>query len=355
MDPASESTLAALSAEALQRQICAAFVELIEALAQHSAVVLAIDDLNDADASTVELFTELLPLTDRVPVLVAAAARTAPDSEAWRLWVHIQSGFRHRLVEIRLAPLSDEAAGDLADTLAPIGSLDVATKSEIVARAEGNPLYVEELVRLLSESGGFERSRSGSITLSRSTILLPPALEGLLVARVQQLPPPARRLAQVAAVMGRTFPVAVLRGVADTDGFDAAFADLLRAEVVREHQRYPDFECSFRHGLLRDAVLSTLTPAKAKELHLQVARGYEDVYAGSLEAHLDRLALLCSRGGDLPRALSYLERAGRRARELKAMAQAEHLLTRARQVAAKLRDADAERRLELLLASTHDE
>jgi predicted ATPase len=221
-----------------------------------------------------------------------------------------------------------------------------------VARAEGNPLFIEELVRFITESGGFERDRSGSLSLSRSTVLLPPALEGILVARIQQLTPDARRLAQIGAAIGRTFPVAVVRHVFEGDEFDEALTRLLRAEVVSEHRRYPTFECAFRHGLLREAALSTLTPARAKELIRRAAEGYEEAYAEALEPHFDRLAELYWRAGDLPRALHNLERAGTKALELEAMPQAEHLLARARGAASKLGDAESERRIDGLLAKT---
>ena len=84
---------------------------------------------------------------------------------------------------------------------------------------------------------------------------------------------------------------------------------LLRAEIVREVRRYPAFECSFTHGLLHDAALSTLTSARARALYAEIARAFESLYADSLEEHYERLAHYHAQAGNLPQALEYAGRA----------------------------------------------
>jgi predicted ATPase len=117
-----------------------------------------------------------------------------------------------------------------------------------------------------------------------------------------------RRLAQIAAAIGRRFPVAVLEAVSRESVHEPLTA-LLRAEVVREVSRYPEFECAFTHGLLRDAVLSTLTSARKRTLYASIAAAFEEIYAGDLDDHLERLAHYHAQAGNLPRALEYAGRA----------------------------------------------
>lgn len=138
--------------------------------------------------------------------------------------------------------------------------------------------------------------------------LLPPTLENLLVARVDRQPDGPRRVAQIASAIGRTFPVRVLETVAG-EGVDEALRALLRAEIVRELSRYPELECAFTHGLLRDAVLSTLTAARKRALYASIAEAFEGLYAGSLDEHLERLAHYHAQAGNLPTALDYATRA----------------------------------------------
>jgi hypothetical protein len=109
-------------------------------------------------------------------------------------------------------------------------------------------------------------------------------------------------------VIGRTFPVRILEALAGAE-VGEQLAVLFRAGVVRELRRYPDFECTFAHGLLHEAALSTLTAARRREQSARVAAAFERVYAGSLEDHLERLAHYHAQSGNLPRALEYAERA----------------------------------------------
>src|SRR5262249_29952010 len=153
--------------------------------------------------------------------------------------------------------------------------------------------------------------------------LLPPALQSLLVARIDRLPAHARRLVQMAAVVGRRFPVRVLQRLAGQDGFDESLAVLLRAHVIRELRRYPELGYTFKHGLLQEAALSTLTPNRRQELYGRVAAVFEELFTTSGgEDHLERLAFYYARSHNLAKALTYLERAGERAAALHANTQA---------------------------------
>jgi predicted ATPase len=100
----------------------------------------------------------------------------------------------------------------------------------------------------------------------------------------------------------------VLEDVAGEPADDALTA-LLRAEIVREIGRYPEFVCSFTHGLLREAALSTLTAARRRDLYARIATSVETRYAASLEEHAERLAHYHAQAGNLPRALEYAGRA----------------------------------------------
>src|SRR5205823_12744011 len=175
-----------------------------------------------------------------------------PSSEAGRLRLAVLGEYSHRAIELALAPLTDESAEALARTFLP--GLDGTTTTTLVTRAAGNPLYLEELLRAVVEGSVVDRRRTWTLTVG-SAELMPPALESLLLARIDRLPEGARRLVQVAAVVGRSFPVRVLETAADTDDLDGDLTTLLRAEVVREVRRYPELECAFPHALLQQAAL----------------------------------------------------------------------------------------------------
>jgi predicted ATPase len=202
--------------------------------------------------------------------------------------------------------MSDAAADQLVTGLTgdAIGRSD---RIRLIGEAEGNPLYLEELARAFLEGALEPRGRTWTMTVG-SQELLPPTLENLLVARIDRQPDGPRRVAQIAAAIGRTFPVGVLETVSG-EGVGEALRALLRAEIVRELGRYPELECAFTHGLMRDAVLSTLTAARKRALYSSIAEAFETLYADSLGEHLERLAHYHAQAGSLPKALEYAERA----------------------------------------------
>jgi len=341
LDPDAERDLLPLSADELAERIRSAYVAWAEALAAQRPLVIAVDDLQWVDRSTRQLADELLGLTDRAPVLVALTLRPDPTSEAWELRTRASAEFAHRTTEVTLGPLDEVASRQLVDSFLPPGVVGQRVRDEIVARAEGNPLYLEELLRAVLEAGGGERHRTWTLAPG-SVSDLPPALEALLVARIDRLEPGPKRLAQVAAVIGRTFPVSVLERVEGTDVARESLPVLLRSGVVRELRRYPELECTFGHGLLQEAALSTLTPGALRQLNGLVGEALEARHADRPEDVAERLAFHFYRSDEPARALPYLEQAAERTTE---PAKAEELWTRAAKLAGRLGDEEAQRRI----------
>jgi class 3 adenylate cyclase/DNA-binding SARP family transcriptional activator len=336
-DPNLESLIAASSAESARSQATAAVAIWMRALCADQPVILVVEDLHYAEEQTVSYLNEMVPLTDQMPMLIVASSRPEPGSKGWQFWLRCLQEFRHRTTELSLEPLPEGPALELIDALSPTGTLEESARSEIMARAAGNPLYIEELVKALVELGGLRRHGRGTLTLTSVGLELPPALESLLIVRIQRLPPAARQLAQAAAVVGREFDVALLERVVGYE-IQGDVTVLLRAEIVRETQRHPDFVCRFAHALIHEAALSTMTPASIRKLAEAIGNALEGSDGGA-EEHFERLAAYAYRAENLPRALVYLERAAQRALELQDDKTARQLLGRAERVAAKIGDA----------------
>jgi class 3 adenylate cyclase len=342
---AREDTSAALAASDIRE----AYVAWLEALSEHRPTVVVVEDLQWADAASCDLALDVVELTERVPLLLATTLRPDPASAAWRLRGRVLTEYPHRVKELGIGPLDDAAAEELLVQLFT-GELNPIARQGIVARAEGNPLYLQELLRILTDGGGLERERRSWGLTSTSSTLLSPALESLLVARIDHLPDSARRLAQAAAVIGRTFPVRVLERVSGAGDVRADLQVLLRAEIIREHRRYPEFECIFKHGLLQEAALSTLTAERRRDLYGRVAAAFEVLFDAPPDDYLERLAHYYAHSDDLAKALDYLERAGERAALLQAEPQAVELWTRSSEIASRLGDTAAELRIAARLA-----
>jgi class 3 adenylate cyclase len=288
-----------------------AYASWLSGICHEGPVVLAVHDIHWADHGTLDVLASLLALVDDRPLMIAATTRATSDARDREFRERAQRAHSDRVVDVALSPLSDDEADELLAQLTP-GELDSDAKREVIALAEGNPLYLEHLLRSLLESGGLAPRRTWALTVSAAQ--LPTGVESLLMARIGALPRDARRIAQVGAVLGRAFVPTVLAQVSGVGDVERHLLQLLRANVIRESRTPPNREYSFTHGLLQEAALSTLTRARRRELYRRVAAAYEQAFSDSLDDHLEQLAFYWARGADLRRALDYLERAANRAR-----------------------------------------
>jgi class 3 adenylate cyclase len=320
-----------------------AYTTWIRGLCRERPVVLALHDIHWADSATLDLVDHLVDLLDAAPLLIVATSRGAEDARDRHLRERAREIRPGRLAEITLGPLTDAEADELLSQLAP-GELAPEAQREVIAIAEGNPLYLEQLLRSLLESGGLAARRTWALTVPAAK--LPTGLESLLVARIAALPRDARRVAQVGAILGRTFAPTLLAAVSGVEDVESNLARLLRANIIREVRAVPNREYAFTHGLLQEAALSTVTRGRCRELYRRVAAAHEQAFGDSLDDELERLAFYWARGGDLQRALEYLERAASRATSLSARTQAADLWSRAAMVAERINDPQARNRIE---------
>ncbi|HYI43853.1 MAG TPA: adenylate/guanylate cyclase domain-containing protein [Actinomycetota bacterium] len=351
VDPKQQEGFDTLERSELTRRVIDAYVTWLEALCATQAVALAIDDLHWIDAPSQEALTRVLPLTDRAPLMVVSTLRLDLEGPGRAIRMTVLEDFPHRSTDMALSPLDADAARSFADSLAPDVGLDAEACASIVALAEGNPLYLEELMSALIQGGELVRRRTWTLSM-RTEDLLPPALESLLISRIDRLPEAARRLAQIAAVVGRTFSVDVLKKVADDLDFEGHFEDLLRAQIVREVRRFPVLECTFKHGLVQEAAFSSLTPPRRRDLYGRVAAAHEEIFKAGNEERPDLLAFYYYRSDDLAKALFYSEAAAQRAEEMDP-AKAAELWARAKKIAAKVADSGAGRRADERLSGLH--
>jgi predicted ATPase len=190
---------------------------VIRAIAHSHPVVLVAEDIHWADPASVETLIQLMPFLTPQPILIVFAGRAETDVPGWRLVSNSQATLGDAITEIRLQPLSDSDSRTLVSNLLEIESLPEEVRDKILTRAEGNPFFVEEVIRMLIERGAIVRS--GDRWTATDTILgveIPETLHSLLLARIDQLSDEAKRSLRVASVIGRQFPVRVLERVLET-------------------------------------------------------------------------------------------------------------------------------------------
>ena len=200
--------------DVLQSRYIAATHRLLRGLAARGPVVVVCEDIHWADPASIDVTRQVMPLAAQLPILFVAAMRAETDAPGWALIGHARELFGEALTELRLEPLTEADSRSLVSNLLEIESLPARVRDLILARAEGNPFFVEEVVRMLIEHGAIVQEDTRWVaTADVASIEIPETLHGLLLARIDQLPDDAKRSLRVAAVIGRQFPVRVLERV----------------------------------------------------------------------------------------------------------------------------------------------
>jgi class 3 adenylate cyclase/tetratricopeptide (TPR) repeat protein len=302
--PSSEQSLDELDPETLAGKMTEAFVRTIEAMAAQRPLVMSFDDLHWADPSSLEWIQALFLSTERVPLVLILMFRPETDKKVWDLKAAAERDFGHRFLPIRLKPLGEADTNELIHGLLPgdQGRTDVI--SQVRERAEGNPFYVEELVRALAESaqaGDSEEMPSGS-----SKLKVPETLQEVVQARIDRLPLPDRTALQAAAVIGRRFAFPVLQElIAPENSLEERILHLQRADLIRERARIPHPEYTFKHSIVHELTYHSVVAEQRRKLHEQAGEILERLYADRLADHASVIAHHYLEGGNDEKALAF--------------------------------------------------
>jgi class 3 adenylate cyclase len=210
LSPEEQARLSILETEAIKRYV-SSLILVLRAVSARGPVVLVCDDLHWADAASVDTLLPLIPSLAAMPVLCVLSSRIERKAPGWRLIAGARDIVGDALTEIRLDPLSLDDSRALVSNLLRIESLRPETRDLVLAKAEGNPFFVEEVIRMLIDRGAIVREGDRWIATERvDSIDIPDTLQGLLLARIDRLPQESKRTLRVASVIGRQFGVTIL-------------------------------------------------------------------------------------------------------------------------------------------------
>ena len=200
--------------QALQAQYLATIRKLLLTFAARQPLILILEDLHWADPSSIELLIKLLPLTSEASLLFCLVTRPELDTPGWKLVTAAREILGGGLTEITLDALSDIDSRRLVSNLLEIEALPEEVRKHILYKAEGNPLFVEEVIRMLIDRGAIIRDNGNWVAGAEiNAVEIPDNLQGLLLARIDRLPEEVKHTLRVAAVIGRQFQLSVLERV----------------------------------------------------------------------------------------------------------------------------------------------
>lgn len=308
------ATIEPLSAEALRQRIFRLVEALFTRLARERPTIVVVEDMHWADRTSLEMIEHLLPLATRVPLAIVGVFRLQPGERPISIEPLEAARPGHQVVQLSLLPLSNTSSLTMVEQLLDTDDLPATVKTEIVDKAEGNPFFVEEVIRSLIERGALIRSeddRGWVATSLLGSVAVPDTLRGLLMARLDRLPEETKWVAQQAAVIGRIFLYRVLRYLFDGESsLDLGLSQLEREELIREHLRHPEVEYIFKHALTQEVAYQSLLAPRRKDLHRKVGEAMEAIFAERLGEFRSILATHFSRAEVWDKAVVYLEQTG---------------------------------------------
>ncbi len=320
---ASENGGLRLEGETFKRELSETIGEWWRVAFSDHPTVLVFDDMHWSDAASIELLRQLLPLTEEISLVLICAMRSERQAPAWQVKIAADEEFRHRYNEIAIHPLSEAESNELLNRLLAIAELPDRLRANILDKADGNPFFIEEMVRTLIDNGTViaedrvvegETKRFWRATSEEADFALPDNLQSLLAARVDRLEEATRGTLQMAAVIGRTFYHRVLQAVDETKpDLDKRLGTLLRLDMIREAARLPEVEYAFRNPLTQEAVYETILLKRRREFHRRVGEAMESLYPDRLEGLFGLLAYHFALAGQREKAIEYSRQASKQA------------------------------------------
>ncbi len=309
-------------------------------------LLVEMDDTHWLEPSAALITVEIAELSANAPVLLAATLRPTTQSHGSGLRVAVLAAHRDRTFDLRLRPLGEEASRALVNRLVPDADEEIV--ADVLARAEGNPLFLEQLIRARCATDAPPEAEGRLHTVATAR-LLPPGVASVLVGRFDALEEDVREVAQLAAAIGRTFDEDVLGDLAGNSTARAGTTALEAAEIIEQVRAGPPGVWRFIHALLRDAALSTLPREDRRKLFGRVGRAYEGRTGGG-EAEFEALAYYYARSEDRAKALHYHELAAEKALRMGAFPEASASLEEAVHLAERVQDDHASTRVKRQLA-----
>jgi class 3 adenylate cyclase/pimeloyl-ACP methyl ester carboxylesterase len=308
--------------------------DLLLAHATKRPLVLVVEDLHWIDPHSEDILRLVLDGMAAAPLMVVLTYRPG----------YAQTfGERTYFTRITLRALPEAQTAAMVERVLQ-GDVPAEASRLVARKAEGNPLFVEELAKSLVEDGTLERVDEGyRLARPLADAHIPDTIQGVIMARIDRLPEASKTALQIASVIGREFTARLVERVAGLER-DApqALGELRTVELIYEKARAPELEYMFKHALTHDVAYESLLRQKRRELHRQTGHVIEELYADRLPEFYETLAFHYTRGESWDKAVDYLLKSAPKARASFDYPEGSRLCTQAIEILARTRGASGD-------------
>jgi class 3 adenylate cyclase/predicted negative regulator of RcsB-dependent stress response len=298
--------LTQIDGQAKKRRTLEAIKRVLLRESLNQPLILMFEDLHWIDTETQQLLNLIADAIANAHILLMVNYR--PE-------YHHEWGNRSHYFQLRLDPLGSQSAAEMLSELLGDAPELGPIKRTIIEKTEGNPFFIEELVQGLFDEGVLVRNGTVKVGRSLAQLRLPPTAQAVLAARIDRLSPEQKELLQTLAVVGREFPMGLVRRVAQLSDaeLDRMLNDLQLAEFVLEQPAFPETEYIFKHALTREVAYNSILMERRKQIHERAAEAIETLFESNLAEHYADLAHQYARSGNGTKGLKYLRLAAEQA------------------------------------------
>ena len=280
-------------------------------------LVVIFEDLHWIDAETQELLDLLVDSVASARILMLVNYR--PE-------YHHEWGNRTCYTQLRLDPLGGQSADEMLHALLGGDASLQSLKRLIIDRTQGNPFFMEEIVRALVEQGVLVRNGATRLTKPLTEIHIPPTVHGILASRIDALSASEKGLLQTLAVIGKDFPLNLVRHITASpdDKLEPMLKGLQAGEFIYEQPALGEAEYTFKHALTQEVAYNSVLMERRRLLHERTGEAIEALFKERIDDHLAELAHHYSRTANTRKAVEYLFRAGSQAAARSALLRSGH-------------------------------
>ena len=276
-----------LDAEGRRQQYFLALRSWVTALAAEGPLGISFSDMHWSDKTSLDLLRYCLPLCDQFPILWLLIFRPERHTPVWKFRYILETDYPHRLTNITLLPLDKANSQRFIEHIIGAAVLPAETEDLVIEKAQGNPYYIQELIRALIENGVLikkdtdkpDGKRQWVATQTVTELDLPDSLHTLLLSRIDRLKPAEYHVLQMAATIGAVFWCNILKTLSGDEEWEQKYlTGLLRAQLIREQGRDADLgtEYVFKSPLIREAAYEGLLSTQRADYHRRIAAYFEN-------------------------------------------------------------------------------
>ncbi|MHA1542948.1 MAG: adenylate/guanylate cyclase domain-containing protein, partial [Candidatus Hodarchaeales archaeon] len=315
-----------IEGEALEKLIFKNVRDLLIKASESFPIVVIIEDLHWADQSSIDLLSSLYRLSAKSRILFINVFRPGYSETGDKVVRLLEVDSSVFLAKIELESLDVILSEKLIYNMLKISGLTYNIIKIIVKRSDGNPFFIEEVVRSFIDTGAvLLKDGKYEVTDQINNINIPHSINEVLMARIDRLEESERSLVKIASVIGRNFFYRVLHRVANNiDNIESKLSYLKEIQLIRERSRMDEIEYLFKHALAQEAVYESILATNRGALHLKIASAIERIFQERLHEFYGILSYHCIKGDDLDKAEVYLIKAGEEALKTSASREAIH-------------------------------